>query len=101
MRSTSWAVRAGLLAGDYNKVVRFVAFAIRDGIISGARFADRAKKDLSATDPGAEQAASTVKKAVIFAKAQTLSFFDKDTRAVETLKPMLRSEINQSQGPST
>jgi hypothetical protein len=97
------AARAGLLAHDYNKLVGFVAGASRDGIISDARFAGRVEKiDLSAADPAAEEDASTmVRNAVIFAKAQTLSFFDEDARAVEILKPMLRGEINQSQRPST
>jgi len=72
----------------------------RDPLTSPHRLNKGSTIDLSTTDPAAEEAASTmVRNAMIFAKAQTLSFFDEDVRAVEILKPMLRGEINQSQGP--
>ena len=40
-----------------------------------------------------------VRNAVSLAKAETLLFFDENERAAEILKPMIRGEMSQGQGP--
>jgi len=88
------------LVDDYNKLGDLIKGENR--IIFGTGFADRIEKiDKNADDQQAEERGVTlVNSLVACARAETLSFFDEDTRAVEILKPMLRGEINQSQGPS-
>ena len=59
------------------------------------------KIDRNATDPEAKKAAATVvRKAVLLAEAEALSFFDEYERAAEILKPMIRDEMSQGQEPS-
>ena len=94
------ADRAGHLADAYNEVADYIE-AYQDGIIFGTKFAGQVEKiDRSATDPAAEEAAATiVRNAVSLAKAEMLLFFDENERAAEILKPMIRGEMSQGQGP--
>jgi|GEM_PF-5807416 len=92
------AADAGLLADAYNELADYIE-AHQDGIIFGTRFAGRIERN--APDQAAEDtAAALVTHAVRLAEVERHLFFDEHRRAAEILKPMIRDEMSQGQGPS-